>query len=195
MVLLNIIKDYKFVLLALFFISAFVLLITLIKKKKEHKEEVQLKKDIELNDRLFKPAQISLKFLYNDIMITIEKYVQAVYNNNPMMLPEKISKELIQDTMEKIQRKNQLGVQVKLIKYEPIEPFEMTQDNSSVYTVMFINVSAEYKIEYFTEHATYKRFISKKVQQDIVFEGTNDNGFLMKSIGEETVLEFEQKDI
>lgn len=178
--------------LAVIFIVAMVLVLT---KKREKEENNKLKKEVELSDRLFKPAQISIKFVYRDVEQAIEKYIKSIYNNNPMMLPEKMTGELLRETMEKIERKISLGVKMQLIKYEPAERFSIKQDNSSVYTVMFLTAIAEYKVEYYTEHSTYRRFVSKDVRQEIVFEGTNDEGWVMKSIGEEEIISSEQKDL
>lgn len=196
MKIIKLIQQYGvYALVLIFVVLAVILAFSLHQKKKDRVAEKQMKRDVELSDRLFKPAQISIKFVYKDVRLAIEKYVNAIYNNNPMMLPEKMSKEILTETIDKIQRKIALGVQMKLIKFEPAEKYTIIQDNSSIYTVMFLTATAEYKIEYFTEHSTYKRYITKSVRQEIIFEGTNDEGWVMKKVGDEEILNIQQKDI
>lgn len=165
------------------------------KKRRDIQEEKSVQREVELSDRLFRPAQVSIKFIYREIEESINKYIKAEYNNNPMMLPEKMDMFLHENFIKEVNRLNKIGVQKKIIHFTPEERYHVEQDNSSFYAVQFVNVDVNYHIEYFTEHATFRKYVKQDVYRKVIFEGTNDMGWVLKEVSEEEVSNVEEQNV
>lgn len=169
------------------------LTILFVRRNREKREEYHLEQEIELSDRLFKPAELSNKYIYAPLEDAVKKYLEAFYSNKPEMLPAALTDGVRNEIIYDMNRKQSLGVRNQLQSLEIIGKMRIHQDNSSIYAVRYITVTANYEVDYNTEHDTYRKRIQKKVRREFVFEVENEGGFAIYKVNPEIVQEIQEE--
>ena len=164
-------------------------------KYKERKEEKKDRTQIQFLDQMLRPAEVSLRYVQDNLRYIIESYLYALYNNSISSIPKGVSTALYSTTLEEIERYSKIGIERKLIRYTPEEKFSIRQNNSSIYMVTELIVAAKYEIEVYSEHSTFKRKEFKKVEQTFTFIGTNNQGWILDVIGKEKLIDTKITDL
>lgn len=191
----NIIKLITYSLLIVIVISIIMLVIKLIKSYKEKKMEKIEVEQIKLMDRMLKPAEISLKVVQTPIQEVVKGFITAVYNNDIKAIPNSLTESLYQKLYAEIKRCNDIGIKRVLLSYEPNKQFRIKQNNSSIYSVTELYVTAKYKLEFYTEHVTFKKRIVKEVEQGMVFISTNNESWKLHQVDEERIINQNETDL
>lgn len=152
-------------------------------------------KQIEMMDKMLKPAEISLKVVINILKENISKYIYAFYTGNISNLKDTVSPSIYTDIIKKKQRYDDMGIKIQIINYILDKNLSVKQDNSSIYTVSALDVTFKYSIEFYMEHTTFKKKINKTVEQYMHFIGTNNDGWKLDSTGKEQILDYNEIDV
>jgi len=192
---INVLKLIAYSLIIIIAISLIKLSISLIKKYKEKKIEKIEVEQIKLMDRMLKPAEVSLKVVQVPIQEVVKGFLTAVYNNDIKAIPNSLTESLYQKLYAEIKRCNDIGIKRVLVTYEPQKQFKIRQNNSSIYSVTELYVTAKYKVKFYTEHVTFKKQIIKEVEQNMVFISTNNESWKLNQVDNEKIISYNEVDL
>ena len=153
-------------------------------KQKEKREESQIKM---MDQKLLKPAEISLRTIKPLLQEIVWSSINAINNNDSsLLLKEKIDSKLYNEILKEILRYKELKIERKLLSFEE-KSFSMKQNNSQIYTVSEITVDMSYVINTYLNHFTFKGKKSKTIEQYYIFKNTNE-GLILSEIGKENII-------
>lgn len=186
---------YRKIFIVVFILVGITLILKIRNKIVQKREEEKEQKQVNLMDRMLKPAEISIKFVSEPIKEAIQAYIVALYNNSIEMLPSSCMTEKCYTEVSKdISRFNDMRIKRELLNYSP-EDIRIKQNNSSIYTVSELIVTAKYSLEFFSEHPTFKKKTAKTISQTFIFMGTNDKGWQLNEIGKEIIINCNEEDL
>ena len=169
-------------------------IVSVIRKNMYKKTQKKEQEQIALMDKFLKPAEISYKAIQKPLRETIKKYIYAKYNDNKDLLPKNIGSNLYEVSIKNINRDKELGVKRILEEYTPSKNFEIMNSTSAVYIVSELIMKAKYTIKVSIKHSTFSKIEIKEIEQDFVFTGTNNEGWILNSVGPENIKNLKEYD-
>lgn len=183
-----------FALIIFFVIHLIIAFFKIIQRVKMRSIEKRDLKQIEIMDKMLKPAEISSKIVINVLKETISKYIYSFYTGDISNLGDNVSPSIYNDIIKKKQRYDNMGIKIQITNYILDKNLSVKQNNSSIYTVSALDVTIKYSIELYIEHTTFKKKINKTVEQYVNFIGTNNDGWKLNSTGNEKILVYNEID-